>query len=474
MALKPVAQAARKLKLATTDGEDWTVLWSHKPPWDIDSLAKRRVAGAGPYLVNHLPGTTRLVSKVDLVQFSAGLAARLPRIFGAITPETYALPEQARLLDAAIARRGLSDAYGWPNWLAKSKQHRGIHVVSGNASHTMSELGETLVQERVRPLLLPGLPRVFDVGLYVLVSSVRPLHVWAFNRSLVRVCLSSYPRETRKKGWARAAFAESRRYVIKEYTPFWRLRAFAPHLKRCAGEAGCAMRAALDEAGYDGGALWRRMERIAASLLVALRPSVEAALARRRMRGASAFELFRFDFLVDEDAQPVLTEVNLSPNLATAPGAPEDGAVKETLLVETLRLVTQRFAPAPNATPAATPTATPAAAPLAVPTGDGSLESLGSVPGSVPADLRGVTCGGSCCRLQAACNSSWARLTRSHCLSRAELQMLHLAAAEQRVAVAGGMQRIWPARLGTGNVRTLWPVPPREDRLLACWTRAAS
>ena len=46
------------------------------------------------------------------------------------------------------------------------------------------------------------------------------------------------------------------------------------------------MRAALDEAGYDGSALWRRMERIAASLLVVLRPDVEAALKRRRMRGA--------------------------------------------------------------------------------------------------------------------------------------------------------------------------------------------
>ena len=176
--------------------------------------------------------------------------------------------------------------------------------------------------------------------------------------------------------------------------------------------------------------------------------------------------------------QPVLTEVNLSPNLATAPGSSEDGDVKQTLLMETLRLVTQRFAPtpattptaAPAATPAATPTAIPTAATAAIPTGDGSLGSLGSVA----AGLRGVTCGGSCCRLQAACNSSWARLTRSHCLSRVELQMLHLAAAEQRVAVAGGMQRIWPARLGTGTVRTLWPVPPREDRLLACWTRAAS
>ena len=216
VALKPVAKAAKTLKLTTTDGENWTLLWSYKPPWDIGSLAKRRAAGpTGAYLVNHMPGTIRLVSKVHLVKFSAELAVRLPRIFGAITPETYALPEQARLLDAAIARRGLSDDYGWPNWLAKSKQHRGIRVVSGNASQTMSELGETLVQERVRPLLLPGLPRVFDVGLYVLVSSVRPLRVWAFNHSLVRVCLSSYPREMRTKGWARAAFAETRRYVIK-------------------------------------------------------------------------------------------------------------------------------------------------------------------------------------------------------------------------------------------------------------------
>ena len=142
MALKPVAEAARKLKLATTAGDDWTVLWSYKSPWElVDSLAKRRaMAGARPYLVNHLPGTIRLVSKVHLVKFSAELAARLPRTFGGITPETYALPEQARLLDAAMARRGVSDAYGWPNWLAKSKQHRGIHVVSGDANQARGSL----------------------------------------------------------------------------------------------------------------------------------------------------------------------------------------------------------------------------------------------------------------------------------------------------------------------------------------------
>ena len=91
VALKPVAQAAQKLNLAMTDGDNWTLLWSYKPPWDVASLDNKRRQQAGPnggYLVNHLPGTIWLASKVHLVKFSVELAAKLPRIFGAITPET--------------------------------------------------------------------------------------------------------------------------------------------------------------------------------------------------------------------------------------------------------------------------------------------------------------------------------------------------------------------------------------------------
>ena len=39
-------------------------------------------------------------------------------------------------------------------------------------------IGEAIVQERVKPLLLRGLGRSFDVGLYVLVSSAHPLRAW--------------------------------------------------------------------------------------------------------------------------------------------------------------------------------------------------------------------------------------------------------------------------------------------------------
>ena len=58
------------------------------------------------------------------------------------------------------------------------------------------------------------------------------------------------------------------------------------------------------------------------------------------MRQRHAFELFRFDFMVDEAARPLLTEVNLSPNMV--PAHPEDGRVKAALLKDALRLVSVR------------------------------------------------------------------------------------------------------------------------------------
>lgn len=456
-ALRPVARVADALRLPQTKGDEWSVLWAYKPPWQHEPLKHRRRKGRNAsILLNHMPGTVRLASKVHLIEFTRTLTAKLPRLFGSITPETYALPEEASRFADALNRRGLHDAFGWPNWLAKSKQHRGIFVLSSGSNRSLAALGPTLVQERVRPLLLPGLRRAFDVGLYVMVSSVRPLHAWAFDRSLVRVCQRDYPRERAQAGWATAAFADKTRYVIKEYSPVWRLKYFAPFLAKCDGSAACAVRAALDAHGYDGEGLWRRMRRIAASLLLALRTHVEAGLRRQQLRGANVFELFRFDFLIDEDGLPVLTEVNLSPNLVQAPNAPEDGEVKQQLLRATLGIATQRFTPAKSAS------SSPPTRRLAL-------------PSDVPASLHGVACSPECCTLQPGCNESWARLSGPRCLSLHDVRMLQLAAAEQLAAKPAGMRRIWPTPMGSGSVRALMQhSPPREDRLLACWTRAAA
>lgn len=210
LALKPVAQAARALGIRITDGDNWSVLWGYKTPWRVETFLQRRRKHPGSsFVVNHLPGTLSLASKVDLVQFTARVASALPRALRGLTPETYALPDNATQFAAALRRIGVLDSNGWPNWLVKSKQHRGVFALSSGSEQSLASLGSALVQvsdgiapdmppghcthrhtphpaarpqveiagaagvalrastqERVRPLLLPGLRRAFDLGLY--------------------------------------------------------------------------------------------------------------------------------------------------------------------------------------------------------------------------------------------------------------------------------------------------------------------
>lgn len=194
-----------------------------------------------------------------------------------------------------------------------------------------------ILQRRVRPLILPGLGRSFDIGLYVLVSSISPLRVYAYDRALVRVCEAPFP--TSAAGFTAK---DKSAFVINHYSPVWTLPFFARHLASCDASAACALRRALSAAGYDGAKLWRRMETIASTLLEALRPHAELGLRRVGLGAEHAFELFRFDFMVEETgATPLLTEVNISPNLVAAHA--EDGKVKAALLKDTLRVVQARL-----------------------------------------------------------------------------------------------------------------------------------
>ena len=113
-------------------------------------------------------------------------------------PDAFALPAP-RLRAAApkFAARGAVDAAGWPNWLSKAKTHRGVRALRSADASSLAALGAALVQERVRPLLLPSLRRAFDIGLYVVVSSVRPLRVYAHDVALVRFCEAEYPTQRR-------------------------------------------------------------------------------------------------------------------------------------------------------------------------------------------------------------------------------------------------------------------------------------
>lgn len=328
--LAPVRAAANELGIpASTGGDDWEVLWSYRTPWSADALKARAATRARRRtLVNHMPGTLRIASKAHLPQLAraAGLGAAIPTSFN--------LPEDSAAAWRAVSTQGVRDGAGFPVWLLKSKQHRGVRALLNASAAGLNASEPAIVQRRVRPLLLRGLPHAFDIGLYVLVASVRPLRVYAYERALVRFCEAPFPRDP-------ATFvARPSSFVINHYTPIWELPFFASALRACESSAVCALRRELSAQGHDADELWHSMQRIAGSLLRALEPHIATGLQHVRLHEREVFELFRFDFLVDETARPVLTEVNLSPNLVAA--HVEDGRVKAALLRDTLRIVTRQ------------------------------------------------------------------------------------------------------------------------------------
>lgn len=333
--LLPVKHAATAVGVHQSESSDWNVLWSYRVPWESapyrSRVADRPSANAARrLLVNHLPGTLRLASKAHLPSL-----IREANLSAALTPLSYLLPEDIGSLRRAIAADGLADARGFPRWLLKSRQHRGVRALVNASRARLRQTGSMLAQRRVEPLLLPGLNRAFDIGLYVLVTSVWPLRVYAYEHALVRFCESAFPT-------APAEFtARPNAFVINHYAPIWSLPFFAKSLSVCDNGAACALRRELSSHGYNGDGLWNAMRTTAARLLYALRPHVAAGMERVQLSADEAFELFRFDFMVDSHARPVLTEVNISPNLVAAHA--EDGKMKDAMLRGLLAIVTPRM-----------------------------------------------------------------------------------------------------------------------------------
>ena len=158
-------------------------------------------AGAGP-IVNHVGGLNELAYKSKLAVFAASLAAAHPSTFEGVAPETYILPDQLGALARRLKSEGAADAHGWPRWLSKSVKHRGVRVLPSNASEDyLRSLNAALVQRRVKPLLLRSVPRVFDLGLCVLVETPLtppPRHALAPPREASPLAPRDYLRPARR------------------------------------------------------------------------------------------------------------------------------------------------------------------------------------------------------------------------------------------------------------------------------------
>ncbi|MEM1111639.1 MAG: hypothetical protein AAGI11_07005 [Pseudomonadota bacterium] len=272
--------------------EPYDLLWSG--PWPFDELSPQNLAMG--QRVNHFPSAP-FTSKAWLAQQNFDFipqAIAMPAGYESFV-ETYALQDSNL-------------------WVRKHSTHRGVKLTSPlDALHHMLQASEPFfVQKLVHP---PH--RIFghkwDFGIFVAITQLQPLNVFAYEDVVFRLCPKRYPDEPET--------APTSTYVIDDrYLPPWELDTLEA-LRPTGGTSNELLQAYIgaNSPGKDWSsqlrerchaAIYRTIENSCGEMLAACDPFIDGQ--------DHFFELYRFDFLFDEELTPWLMEVNLSPNLSAA------------------------------------------------------------------------------------------------------------------------------------------------------------
>ncbi|XP_022110002.1 tubulin polyglutamylase TTLL6-like isoform X2 [Acanthaster planci] len=266
---------------------DWDVLWAHDYPFTELAM---EIGKMKPHQkLNHFPGTGFITQKVHLATSSIDFV-----------PKAFKLPQQSEEFKAWASKN--------PDklWVQKSNAHRGIKV------KPISELdlsaANSFIQEFIdKPFLIDG--RKFDIGVYIVVTSVDPLRIYIVDdETLVRFC---------SKDYHPIDYNVVDKYVIgDDYTPMWQM----PSFEKLYNEQHYSFRESLNSyirsQGLDSSQIYPQVYSAIRSVFLNKYPQLLKSLNKFKHKN-TFFELMRFDFVLDEKLKLFLMEVNMSPNLSS-------------------------------------------------------------------------------------------------------------------------------------------------------------
>lgn len=289
---------------------DWDVIWAHEYPFKTYA-DKIMFSNLKPYQkVNHFPGIGFITNKIDLA------VSNIKYI-----PPAFHLPsEKSKFF--TFARNHPQKVF-----VQKQNNHRGIKIKSLNELDF--NMTGTFIQEYVNnPLLIDGYK--FDVGVYTIITSIDPLRVYIYNGDILfRFCTEKYhpfdPNNIEK-------------YVIgDEYLPIWKI----PSLKKYYVDQGASMKVSVEShlkmLGKNASKIWEKLED-AIRVVCLDKESMLKNLMKNYKSKTNFFELVRFDFVVDDDLNVFIMEVNMSPNLSSA-HYPQNRLIYEQVLFNLFAIV---------------------------------------------------------------------------------------------------------------------------------------
>ncbi|KAK4885271.1 hypothetical protein RN001_001542 [Aquatica leii] len=268
--------------------DDWDLLWAHNYPF-FELYSK--LSNLKPHQrINKFPGSGFITNKVDLA--TSGLK---------YIPPAFRLPkDKDKFLDYARSNNN-------KQFVEKNNNHRYIRIK--NVSEIDLNNKDTFVQEFVeKPLLVNG--HKFDIGVYVIFTSVDPLRIYIYNGDfLLRFCpVQYYPFDP----------LNIDKYVVgDDYLPTWEVPGLKYYYKTLGFGMAESLNAYLRSIGKDPSKIWSQIEESIRIVGLTKEQNIINSLKRFSPK-KNFFEMMRFDFVVNQDLEVFLMEANMSPNLSSA------------------------------------------------------------------------------------------------------------------------------------------------------------
>ena len=241
-----------------------------------------------------------------------------------IIPQTFILPKEHLLFLEHFTANSLKEKRN-NYWILKpsnSSRGRGITLLN-NIEHIDIKNSSYIVQKYIKnPLLINGYK--FDLRLYVLLTSIKPLECFIYKQGFARFATKKYNLQSNDHyiHLTNTSIQNNNLKNINHDFPQDIMNGYSKisliYLKKLL----IKMNISFDD-------LWQKIIKIIIKSLVCIEDHMNSHI--------SAFELFGYDILIDNNLQPWLIEINSSPDMKCLSTLDQD--IKPKLIEDTIKII---------------------------------------------------------------------------------------------------------------------------------------
>ncbi|CAH8496689.1 unnamed protein product [Schistosoma turkestanicum] len=307
--------------LETTESSDWIFYFGkHMRPQTFRTIKMYQK-------VNHIPCSFQLGRKDRLWRNIVEMQLKHGKEHFNFMPQTFCLPGDLDELKKAWDEEGENQ-----RWIMKPPASaRGIGVRLVTKWSQIPKKRPALIQKYLsRPYLIND--SKFDLRIYVYISSINPLRLYIHEDGLVRFASQKYSNAIRSLGnryihltnysinrLNSEYISNTNEFAAKGHK--WSLQAFWTYLKT---------------KGISPAPIWSNIKDVVVKTIISTEAAFNTAVNIYCNHSLSVHEIFGFDIFLDEDLQPWLLEVNVSPSMHS--DSPLDAKIKGGVIKDMLNL----------------------------------------------------------------------------------------------------------------------------------------